>query len=69
MNASPFFARPLLAEFLDLVRHKDDFWAYSLAESLRSLLGEETPGFWSFSIDDNEAPGLVDLMHRIRSPG
>ena len=60
---------PLLAEFLDLVRHKDDFWAYSLAESLRSLLGEETPGFWSFSIDDNEAPGLVDLMHRIRSAG
>jgi voltage-gated potassium channel len=59
---------PLLAEFLDLVRHKDDFWAYSLAESLRSLMGEETPGFWSFSIDDNEAPGLVDLIHRIRRP-
>ena len=59
---------PLLAEFLDLVRHKDDFWAYSLAESLRSLMGEETPGFWSFSIDDNEAPGLAGLMHRIRRP-
>ncbi|HWJ17396.1 MAG TPA: NAD-binding protein [Geobacterales bacterium] len=59
---------PLLAEFLDLVRHKDDFWAYSLAESLRALMGEETPGFWSFSIDDTEAPGLFDLMHRIRRP-
>ena len=59
---------PLLAEFLDMVRHKDDFWAYSLAESLRSLLGEETPGFWSFSIDDEEAPGLVDFMRRIPRP-
>jgi Trk K+ transport system NAD-binding subunit len=59
---------PLLAEFLDLVRHKDDFWAYSLAESLRSLLGEETPGFWSFCIDDNEAPALAGVMDRIRRP-
>ena len=59
---------PLLAEFLDLVRHKDDFWAYTLAESLRSLLGDETPGFWSFSVDETEAPGLVDHMHRIQRP-
>ena len=59
---------PLLAEFLDLVRHKDDFWAYSLSESLRLVLGDETPGFWSFLIDENEAPGLVDLMHRIQRP-
>ncbi len=55
---------PLLAEFLDLVRHKDGFWAYSLAESLRALVGDETPGFWSFSIDESEAPGLADHMHR-----
>ena len=59
---------PLLAEFLDLVRHKDDFWAYSLAESLRALVGDETPGFWSFAIDENEAPGLIDLMPRIERP-
>lgn len=59
---------PLLADFLDLIRQKDDFWAYSLAESLRALVGEETPGFWSFAVDDKEAPGLAGMMHHIRQP-
>jgi voltage-gated potassium channel len=59
---------PLLAEFLDIVRRKDDFWAYSLAESLRALVGAETPGFWSFAIDEREAPGLIDVMKRIQRP-
>jgi voltage-gated potassium channel Kch len=59
---------PLLAEFLDLIRHKDDFWAYSLAESLRSLVGDETPGFWSFSIDGSQTPGLIDVMDRTQRP-
>jgi voltage-gated potassium channel Kch len=59
---------PLLAEFLDIVRRKDDFWAYSLAESLRALVGAETPGFWSFVIDEIEAPGLADAMKRIQRP-
>jgi len=55
---------PLLAEFLDLVRAKDNLWAYALAESLRALVGEEAPLFWSFAIDDDEAPGLSDVMRR-----
>jgi Trk K+ transport system NAD-binding subunit len=59
---------PLLAEFLDIVRRKDDFWAYSLAESLRALVGAETPSFWSFVIDESEAPGVIGVMTRIRRP-
>ncbi len=59
---------PLLAEFLDLVRHKDDLWAYSLAESLRAFVGDETPGFWSLSVEESEAPGLIDVMNRIQRP-
>ncbi len=59
---------PLLAAFLDIIRHKDGFWAYSLAESLRAVAGEETPGFWSFAIDRSEAPGLVDAMDRSQRP-
>ena len=31
---------PLLAEFLDLVRAKDNPWAHALAERLRALVGE-----------------------------
>lgn len=55
---------PLLAQFLDLVRRKDNLWAYALAESLRALVGEEAPLFWSFAIDADEAPGLSDVMIR-----
>lgn len=55
---------PLLAEFLDLVRAKDNLWAYALAESLRALVGDEAPLFWSFAIDDDEAPGLSDVLRR-----
>ncbi len=59
---------PLLAEFLDIVRRKDDFWAYSLSEMLRAFVGAETPGFWSFAIDEREAPGLIGVMSRIGRP-
>jgi len=53
---------PLLAEFLDTVRGKDDWWAYSLSERLRSLLGVESPRFWSFTLTADDAPGLIEVM-------
>jgi Trk K+ transport system NAD-binding subunit len=59
---------PLLSEFLDLVRRKDDLWAYSLVESLRSLVGEEAPSYWSLVISTEEAPGLMDAMTRLQAP-
>jgi voltage-gated potassium channel len=59
---------PLLAEFLDIVRHKDDFWAYSLSEMLRSLVGVETPAFWSFAIGERETSGFLGVMKRIGRP-
>jgi voltage-gated potassium channel len=59
---------PLLAEFLDTVRQKDELWAYALAEDLRAFVGEEAPRFWSFSIDPSEAPGLLDAMKRAQRP-
>jgi Trk K+ transport system NAD-binding subunit len=59
---------PLLAEFLDAARQKDELWAYALAENLRAFVGEEAPRFWSFSIDPSEAPGLLDAMKRTQRP-
>lgn len=59
---------PLLAEFLDIVRRKDELWAYSLAEGVRSVVGQETPRFWSFCIAPDEAPGLIDVMDRMQRP-
>jgi len=59
---------PMLAEFLDLVRAKDNVWAYGLVESLRALVGEEAPSFWSFRIGPQDAPGLSDALARLQCP-
>lgn len=49
---------PLLADFLDIVRTKDDVFAYSLSERLRASIGEKTPRFWSVSFSQDEEPTL-----------
>lgn len=59
---------PMLADFLDSVRRKDDLWAFSLSEQLRALLGGETPRFWTVVLDSDGAPGLVDAMARVARP-
>lgn len=50
---------PLLADFLAIARSKDDVWAYSLSERLRSLAGGETPQLWSVKLDPDPTPGVV----------
>jgi len=53
---------PLLADFLDAIRTKDDLWAYTLSERLRDAVGNETPRFWSVTLDRHEAPGLLSFL-------
>jgi voltage-gated potassium channel Kch len=50
---------PLLADFLDAIKTKDDFWAYALSERLRNSVGNKTPRFWSVALDHSEAPGFI----------
>jgi len=59
---------PQLADFLDLVRRRDDLFAYALAESLRVLVGDEVPRFWSLTIGPLEAPGLLSAAARLPLP-
>jgi Trk K+ transport system NAD-binding subunit len=59
---------PLLADFLDLVRRKTDLWAYALTETLNTIVGRQTPSFWSVRVDPAEAPGLVEAMRRLERP-
>jgi voltage-gated potassium channel len=59
---------PLLTAFLDIVRRKDDLWAYSLSERLRALVGGETPRVWSVIVEREAAPGLVDVMDSLARP-
>jgi Trk K+ transport system NAD-binding subunit len=56
----------LLAEFLSIVRSRDDAWAEQLVEHLRSVVGDEVPHFWCAVVSGDEAPGLLDVMRRSR---
>jgi voltage-gated potassium channel len=52
---------PLLSRFLEIVKQKPDEWAASLVEELQTLIGDETPHFWSVGFTPESAPGLVAL--------
>jgi Trk K+ transport system NAD-binding subunit len=58
----------LLADFLRIVRGEDNAWARRVVERLRGELGEGSPEFWSFGLNGEEAPGLIDVMQRFAGP-
>jgi len=59
---------PLLAEFLRIVRAKDDVWAHAVVERLRAIVGDVTPDFWSFVISPEQTPGLCAAMGVMSRP-
>jgi voltage-gated potassium channel len=59
---------PLLADFLGIVRRREERWATELVERLRALTGESTPDFWSFEVSTTDAPGLHGLLQRSPEP-
>jgi Trk K+ transport system NAD-binding subunit len=54
----------LLAEFLRIVRSRDDAWAHTVVERLRALTGDLTPEFWSFTVSAAATPGLMHVVGR-----
>ena len=59
---------PLLADFLRIVRARDDQWSAELVASLSRLVGATKPEFWSFTIGSAETPGLSDVLNRAQVP-
>jgi voltage-gated potassium channel len=55
---------PLLADFLRIARSQPDTWAATVVERLRRSLGEHSPEFWSVTLSNEHAPGLIDVMSR-----
>lgn len=53
---------PLLADFLSIVRRRDEVWASDLVQRLRAMTGETTPDFWSFEVSATDTPGLQSLL-------
>ena len=59
---------PLLAPFLDAVRHADDAWAETLLEELTGRFGWDVPAVWSVGIDSAQAPAAYRLMAHEKQP-
>ena len=55
---------PLLAEFLRIVRRKDNSWSHRLVRELGAITKQVKPTFWSFRICPEDTPGLFDMIHR-----
>ena len=52
---------PLLVRFVALIRRQPDAWSADVIERLRKLVGDDVPEFWSFTLNPQEAPALLDL--------
>jgi Trk K+ transport system NAD-binding subunit len=54
-----YIKAPLLADFLRIVRHKNNAWANELASRLIAVVGEVVPDIWTISISADTAPGVL----------
>ena len=59
---------PLLADFLAIVRARNEAWANGLVSRLTAVTGDATPEFWSFAISVTDAPGLHGVLQRVPGP-
>ncbi len=58
---------PLLARFLDKLRHQDEAWSHGLVERLQGLCDGVTPVVWDIRLNISEAPAAyAALMHQKR---
>jgi len=53
---------PRLAQFLDVVREKDDAWADAVVERLHAALGSETPEIWGVPLTAAGAPAIHQAL-------
>ena len=53
---------PLLSRFVGLVQKQDDQWSAQLIGRLQALLGDHVPEFWSLTIDQKNAPGIIGIF-------
>lgn len=59
---------PLLAEFLRIIRTKNNEWSRRLVRELGVMTRQVTPDFWSFTIGAEETPALFDIMSHLDVP-
>lgn len=55
---------PLLAQFLSLVRNQSNSWANQLISELVSIVGETVPERWAITIDEKNAPAVIELLNK-----
>jgi voltage-gated potassium channel len=53
---------PMLAPFLEVVRHESAEWTNALIERLTERIGERAPAIWSVTMNISEAPAMYRLL-------
>lgn len=53
---------PLLADFLNLARHKDEEWANLLVSRVTGVVTESSPQTWTLSLDTEKSPAVPQLL-------
>ncbi len=56
----------LLADFLAIVRSRDEDWSQDLVSRLTAVSGDASPDFWSFEISAADTPGLHGVLQRFQ---
>lgn len=53
---------PLLADFLQLARHRDEEWANLLVSRVTGVVSERSPQTWTMSLDAAKSPAVATLL-------
>jgi Trk K+ transport system NAD-binding subunit len=53
---------PLLKDFFELARARDDAWACALVSRIAAMIQDRAPEVWQWSLDRQDAPAVVDLI-------
>ena len=54
---------PLLDQFLRLILEQSNDWANEQVSRLSAVTGELVPDVWSFQIDSEDAPAVLDMLN------
>lgn len=59
---------PLLKDFFDLARARDDAWACALVSRIAAMIEDCAPEVWQLGIDSSDTPGAMELINQGMNP-
>ncbi|WP_207061993.1 TrkA family potassium uptake protein [Motiliproteus sp. SC1-56] len=65
-NILSLIKSPLLSEFLEAMRSKDEVWAHTLVNRMSAVAGQRELDSWAFSVGEEETPALAEALNQGR---